>query len=307
MGHSADVFDTVLRLGDKNSYVLHLQRYLHSPTTPIAIDGDFGPATERAVTAFQEEHGLYGDGVVGPLTWAALSQAPVNREPVRVRKLIRVDVGPTPPGGYGHLRLRDDAAADLQKAFNKMRLIGAEPTTSGGTRSLTARVNATRSAVSMHYLGLAVDLWVGGAMSNPNQDPYVVTRPESGGRYWRVWCRGSDRRLTPDASVPDLLAVRSGRAPVVVPGASFYDLTALLAVHGFRPIRSRLASWTGIATDRKLHSGTEWWHFQYERALKEGMLFGDCLRAIYTEKQLVGTPPWRFRNYVWREHAFVTC
>lgn len=39
------------------------------------VDGDFGSATEKAVKSFQKSRGLEVDGIVGPLTWAALDRA----------------------------------------------------------------------------------------------------------------------------------------------------------------------------------------------------------------------------------------
>ena len=38
------------------------------------VDGDFGSATEKAVKSFQRDHGLTVDGIVGPKTWAALTE-----------------------------------------------------------------------------------------------------------------------------------------------------------------------------------------------------------------------------------------
>lgn len=38
----------------------------------VAVDGDFGPATESAVRTFQSEHGLSADGIVGSNTWTKL-------------------------------------------------------------------------------------------------------------------------------------------------------------------------------------------------------------------------------------------
>jgi peptidoglycan hydrolase-like protein with peptidoglycan-binding domain len=42
------------------------------PGHGLALDGDFGPATEQAVRGFQDALGIAVDGIVGPLTWRAL-------------------------------------------------------------------------------------------------------------------------------------------------------------------------------------------------------------------------------------------
>lgn len=60
--------------GSSGAAVTELQRALaRDGFDPGAVDGKFGPATERAVRAFQRANGLDVDGVVGPRTRAALA------------------------------------------------------------------------------------------------------------------------------------------------------------------------------------------------------------------------------------------
>jgi putative chitinase len=64
----------VLRLGSSGSDVELLQDKLRGlGFNPGAKDGDFGPATQAAVIAFQRSEGLLPDGIVGPRTAAALA------------------------------------------------------------------------------------------------------------------------------------------------------------------------------------------------------------------------------------------
>jgi len=65
----------VLRVGDSGQWVKTLQHDLntHGASPALVVDGSFGPKTLAAVYAFQKTHGLTGDGIVGPVTWRALS------------------------------------------------------------------------------------------------------------------------------------------------------------------------------------------------------------------------------------------
>jgi len=68
--------DGTYREGDEGDSVLAIQQALAAlGFYEGEADGKFGPQTVQAVTAFQEAEGLPADGVVGPATLAALSQA----------------------------------------------------------------------------------------------------------------------------------------------------------------------------------------------------------------------------------------
>ena len=64
---------TVLKEGSSGDDVVRLQEHLKELNfSPGGVDGDFGPATEAAVLAFQRSRGLLADGIVGPRTARAL-------------------------------------------------------------------------------------------------------------------------------------------------------------------------------------------------------------------------------------------
>jgi len=64
----------VLRRGDRGGAVRKLQTALAAQGLELAVDGDFGRATEEALRAFQARAGVTVDGVAGARTWAALKR-----------------------------------------------------------------------------------------------------------------------------------------------------------------------------------------------------------------------------------------
>lgn len=85
-----------IRLGDMGPVVLDAQERLAVLGYYTGdLDGDFGPKTERAVKAFQRDHGLTPDGIAGQLTWTALrADRPETEEPSAPTD--QVDTGETP-------------------------------------------------------------------------------------------------------------------------------------------------------------------------------------------------------------------
>lgn len=71
---------TLLKQGTRSLAVLTLQKKLNSAAgEKLYVDGDYGPATVRAVRRYQLSAGLVADGIAGPKTLAALSSADTSK------------------------------------------------------------------------------------------------------------------------------------------------------------------------------------------------------------------------------------
>lgn len=64
----------VLRRGSHGKCVTALQYSFVFLGTPLALDGDYGPATEDAVRRLQAFLRLKADGICGPATWKAIDE-----------------------------------------------------------------------------------------------------------------------------------------------------------------------------------------------------------------------------------------
>jgi len=62
----------LVRQGNHDHPVKTLQYLLRARGHYLTVDGIFGPDTNAAVRAFQQQTGLAVDGIVGPVTWSAL-------------------------------------------------------------------------------------------------------------------------------------------------------------------------------------------------------------------------------------------
>lgn len=93
--------ESVISAGSSGPAVVLAQNRLNvwgAASPPLVADGEFGPATTAAAVTFQRIHGLVPDGVVGPLTWNALSANPVP--PPSPPEPVSYSVTVPPPGTW---------------------------------------------------------------------------------------------------------------------------------------------------------------------------------------------------------------
>jgi peptidoglycan hydrolase-like protein with peptidoglycan-binding domain len=76
--------EPLLKKGASGEVVRQLQQALKDlGFSPGAVDGEFGSNTEAAVKAFQGEHEIAVDGIVGDITWLNIDEADTSNPTIR--------------------------------------------------------------------------------------------------------------------------------------------------------------------------------------------------------------------------------
>lgn len=92
--------------------VAQIQRLLNANGAALVVDGIQGSRTTAAIRAFQAVHGLAVDGIVGPVTWAALNTASSGTSTQARRVAVQAAVRAAQDGIIG---------ADTTKRVNAVR------------------------------------------------------------------------------------------------------------------------------------------------------------------------------------------
>ena len=253
---------------------------------------------KEVVTTFQEKKNLFVDGVAGRDTLWALQSPWVATLPKQ--PLVECDADGFGEG-FRKTTLRKDTAARFNLLRDEINQLGGIVTSDGGLRALTDGANQNRSPTSMHYTGLAFDLYTESGFFHPDEDPFVITRGEE--TFWVVWCRatmGQQKELqavhwkNSDSGV-DLVKTVSGK---------FVNFTEACGRHGFHPIHPRTPF---TRPHNRVYLSSEWWHFQCNQLLTPNLSqFGIELQKIegYTPHviETKGPAVWSHRRVIYGEN-----
>lgn len=243
------------------------------------------------IKLFQKKNKLQSDGILGPQTLWKLQYEPVISSKKLTFKKLKVD---NYKDSYNSFLVRSDVYENLSKIYKKIKYLNAIFPSSGGFRSLNAKVSKGRSATSFHYSGLAIDIYIWSALQDPQNDPLVLVLK---GNRFEVYLRTSNEKVRLKTLNVSIIKDKLIKTEV---NDRFYSLTNLMKNYGF----------TGIdiyekffRNPKKNYLYSEWWHFQNNTVLVDSLsLFGIELLKVYTEKEI--KPVYKYRKSIFTKNGF---
>lgn len=146
----------MIKKGDRGTKVTELQRNLaRVGFNPGTIDGIFGPATDKALRAFQKANGLTVDGIAGPATIRKLAKPATNTS-----LAPNFNEREFACKGTSLVYVVSELVEKLQQLRNEL---GGRPITiTSGYRTPEHNRRVGGATNSLHMMGLAADIVVSG-------------------------------------------------------------------------------------------------------------------------------------------------
>ena len=211
-----DATPPALCRGEQGSWVVELQQGLTRHGFPVATDDKFGPLTEDAVRAFQNANGLTVDGVVGPVTWAALLEPATAPSSPSTAAGSDTTAATTPPAAES-LVLRAEGLGAVSFGDPADEVLAVLTATLGPPDEQRPLVDASGSSAP----GVRLHVWHGTA-------PYGLTVTVAD--TFRAWEYNGDLGLTTESGI----GIGSTAAEVLAayPGAAFGQYPECTACSG---------------------------------------------------------------------------
>lgn len=299
---------------DVREFEEHEDRYFARLTELLVMAGTVDPISvinrtnfHEPVEAFQRQAKLASpDGIPGKNTlWELQYEWAIGRNLAAVA--LEADIW-TPTDatvhveanhGYRTSTFREDVVPFYNQLLAELREAGALLTSATTIRPLDAEVSPGRSASSMHYSGLAMDLSTVTGMHDVENEPFLIEH--NGGRYWQVWARaehGNERTIKAVKVENGRGKAHDGVKSTVEVKATVVDFTEMAHRWGFDRIGHR-GSFPGN------YYSAEWWHFQANHLLVPWISqFGTEVLSLadYTESDLKAQKPvWNERKRIFRK------
>lgn len=153
-GGNGRVAGGMLKLGARGERVRELQQLLQRAGHNVAMDGDFGPATERALRAYQASAGLADDGAAGPQTMRSLDR--YRQGPDDAPGVLKLAEIPAVREGFG---IGGGGGVSLEIASMKLEQVSAQAGYLPGLEWLSIILSLLAAALVIGGLGWAVWGW----------------------------------------------------------------------------------------------------------------------------------------------------